>query len=190
MALQVLLRNSFLFIFLVLSHCNPALPEQKLQSLHKKGLNVETKGGITRVDNAVYSGTLYTLDAQGKDTVEIQNYLNGKEHGIWKQFYENGQLRESRFFKEGKKEGQYLAWWPDGSPQKEYYFENGEYEGTCKEWYQNGQLFREFNYHIGQEEGSQKMWKGDGKIESNYEIREGRRFGLLGTKNCTSAWEK
>jgi hypothetical protein len=30
----------------------------------------------------------------------------------------------------------------------------------------------------------QTWWYDNGKVKSNYRIIEGRRFGLLGTKNC------
>ena len=42
------------------------------------------------------------------------------------------------------------------------------------------------NYVKGHEEGSQKMYYDNGKIRSNYTIIAGRRYGLLGTKNCVN----
>jgi antitoxin component YwqK of YwqJK toxin-antitoxin module len=40
------------------------------------------------------------------------------------------------------------------------------------------------NYQKGHEEGEQKWWYDNGKIKANYIIKDGRRYGLLGTKNC------
>ena len=48
----------------------------------------------------------------------------------------------------------------------------------------------EFNYKMGREFGSQKVWYLDGKIKSNYIIKNNRRYGLLGTKNCTNVSEE
>ena len=42
------------------------------------------------------------------------------------------------------------------------------------------------NYYNGKEQGSQKVWYNNGKIKSNYVVKDGRRYGLLGTKNCTN----
>jgi antitoxin component YwqK of YwqJK toxin-antitoxin module len=40
------------------------------------------------------------------------------------------------------------------------------------------------HFKDGQEEGSQKLWYDNGKIRANYVIIKGKRYGLLGTKNC------
>ena len=48
----------------------------------------------------------------------------------------------------------------------------------------NGNLFHLAHYKNGQEEGVQKLWYENGKIRANYIILNGKRFGLLGTKNC------
>jgi len=47
-----------------------------------------------------------------------------------------------------------------------------------------GKLISYHNFKNGYEEGSQKVWYDNGKIKSNYTIKNGRRYGLLGTKNC------
>jgi len=67
-----------------------------------------------------------------------------------------------------------------------YQFEDDEYEGTCREWNESGRLITEMNYHRGYESGSQKVWYDNGKIKSNYVMESGRRYGLLGTKNCVN----
>ena len=47
-----------------------------------------------------------------------------------------------------------------------------------------GKLFHLATYKNGQEEGTQKMWYDNDKIRANYYIIDGKRYGLLGTKNC------
>lgn len=101
-----------------------------------------------------------------------------------KQIYPSGKIRELRYFENGKKVGDYKTWWENGKLQSHYVFKDDEYEGTCREWNENGILIREMNYHKGHETGSQKQWYDDGKVRSNYVIINGRRYGLLGTKNC------
>jgi antitoxin component YwqK of YwqJK toxin-antitoxin module len=48
----------------------------------------------------------------------------------------------------------------------------------------DGKLIHLANYKNGQEEGTQKLWYDNGKIRANYVIKNGKRYGLLGTKNC------
>ena len=40
------------------------------------------------------------------------------------------------------------------------------------------------SYYKGYESGGQKVWYPNGLIKSNYIMKNGRRYGLLGTKNC------
>ncbi|PWJ59944.1 MORN repeat protein [Dyadobacter jejuensis] len=136
------------------------------------------------LDRIPFSGVVLTLDSNKTDTLVYQSYKDGLEHGAWKQYYGNGQLKEKRFFDKGQKTGDYLAFWDDGSPMLAYQFREGEYEGTCREWNRDGQLILEMNYSKGHEKGNQKMYYDNGKIRANYTVVDGRRFGLLGTKNC------
>ncbi|TXT32113.1 MAG: hypothetical protein FD136_1375, partial [Chitinophagaceae bacterium] len=113
-------------------------------------------------------------------------YLNGLEHGEWKKYYAGHHLKEQRFFEHGKKVGNYFTWWENGHLQFHYQLLNDEYEGVCKEWNEQGMLTKEMHFVKGHESGSQKWWYDNGKIKANYTIIEGRRFGLLGTKNCVN----
>ncbi|MBK0382337.1 hypothetical protein I5M32_05125 [Pedobacter sp. SD-b] len=133
-----------------------------------------------------YSGYIYSLYPQTNDTMEVKCYYLGKEHGNWRKYSIKGTLTESRFFVNGAKEGELKAWWPDGKRKLDYHFQNDEYEGNYKEWNYNGQLILNLNYHKGYEEGVEQMFYDNGNIRANYIIKNGRRFGLLGTKNCVN----
>lgn len=171
--------HSKLFLLMVLSACT----QQKF--VNADTVQVKTSGGITTVNDVVFTGKLFTLYPNG-DTMLIESYRNGKEHGPWKQFYPSHKLKEQRYFENGKKQGKYLAWWENGAVKLEYNFDNGEYNGTCSEWLSNGTLIKQMNYNHGYEEGLQRAWYNNGKIRSNYSVINGRRFGLLGTKNCVN----
>ena len=82
--------------------------------------------------------------------------------------------------------GTYAAWWRDGKQRLLYHFANGEYEGVCRDWNDKGLLIAEMNYKEGHEEGPQKQYYNNGKVRANYTIKDGRRYGLLGTKNCVN----
>ena len=118
------------------------------------------------------------------DTLAVTSFYNGLEHGEFRRFHENGVLMEQRYYAMGVKTGPLKRYWSNGKIQAVYFFANGEYQGTCREWNPEGKLVREMNYERGYESGSQKQWYDDGSIRSNYIIRDDRRYGLLGTKNC------
>jgi antitoxin component YwqK of YwqJK toxin-antitoxin module len=175
--------RSSVFIFLCVLACSQ---EQRatLPFFQKEKVSSYSKGGIFYANDSIFSGTLYSFYPITKDTMEVVHYLNGKEHGTWKQFYPTGKRKEIRFFVNGKKQGEYKGWWENDKPKFEFHFRDDEYEGTCRSWNAVGILTQELNYVAGHEEGAQKAWYDNGKIKSNYVIKEGRRFGLLGTKNC------
>jgi hypothetical protein len=118
------------------------------------------------------------------DTLAVTSFYNGLEHGEFRRFHENGVLMEQRYYVMGVKTGALKRYWNNGQIQAHYFFSTGEYQGNCREWNPEGKLVREMNYERGHESGSQKQWYDDGSIRSNYIIRNGRRYGLLGTKNC------
>jgi len=135
-----------------------------------------------------FSGFLYAMDAKGKDTISIEGYLNGQLEGDCKKWYGNNQkakqLMEERSYLDGKKNGKQIAYWPNGNKRFEFRAVNDGYEGEMKEWSEDGKLFHLANFKNGQEDGVQKLWYENGKIRANYVIINGKRYGLLGTKNC------
>jgi antitoxin component YwqK of YwqJK toxin-antitoxin module len=189
MAQLALLRVSLLVVFYTLFlGCNYKPKTQKLPELSIKlnqtTANFHQENGIIFNNTIPYSGYIFSLYPNSNDTLNIVGYLNGKEHGTWKQFYPNGKLIELRTFVNGNKEGKYIGWWEDGKKKFETNFKNGEYDGSYKEWNKAGQLILSLNYKNGYEDGTQQMFYDNGKIRSNYVIKNGRRYGLLGTKNC------
>jgi antitoxin component YwqK of YwqJK toxin-antitoxin module len=184
---QAPLRNKlFAILLMLMPACNQSDGHRITQNLilNSDSIVTENANGLTLVNRRPFTGTIYTLYPSSKDTANVRNFMQGKESGIWKTFYENGYLKECRQFENGRKTGRYQAWWDKGVKQLDYFFKDDEYEGTCKEWNTAGLLTKEMNYKNGHEEGPQQCWYDNGKIKANYVIRNGRRFGLLGTKNC------
>ena len=149
----------------------------------KSSENFVVKNDVLWFNQKKYSGFLIELNAN-KDTILLETYVAGRLNGTCKKWYPNRQLQEVRQYKAGKKEGKQIAYWENGKKRFEFFAKNGEYEGELKEWSSNGKLFHLANYENGHEEGTQKMWYDNGKVRANYVIIKGRRFGLLGTKNC------
>lgn len=178
----VRLLSSFIFSILVLMACS-SVPKLKVDA---DLTQLHANDGLVYKQNQLYTGETYALYPETSDTLSIANYTEGKADGEWKRFYEHHLLLERRFYKNGAKTGKMETWWPNGKLQKQYFFKDDEYQGTCREWNQNGQLIQEMNYENGYEVGMQKMFYDNGKVRCNYLMINGRRYGLLGTKNCTN----
>ena len=172
----------FLFLFFVVSSCGG--PEYQWTLYNETGLDITKR--YVQLNKEVYTGFVLKLQPNQKDTLSISFYNKGLKAGVWKKFYTNGGLMEIRMFKNGKKIGQYLGYYMNGEKAFEYNFKDGEYHGKRYEWKKDGSLLRESNYENGYEKGSQKIWWADGRVKSNYVIKNNRRYGLLGIKNCVN----
>jgi antitoxin component YwqK of YwqJK toxin-antitoxin module len=136
-----------------------------------------------------YSGRVFLLAENKEDTLFVSEYAKGVLHGRQRKWYESGKIAEERFYKNGAKDGVQISFWENGKKRFEFIAKQDAYEGKMFEWDENGMLSHEGNFKNGQEEGIQKMWYANGKIRSNYVIKNGRRYGLLGTKNCKNVDE-
>jgi antitoxin component YwqK of YwqJK toxin-antitoxin module len=182
-----LLNNIFTSAILVflLGGCSSAVhPFVKGNAINSTDINLKLQNGVAYFGDKLFTGNIFSLYPGSADTAEIKGYKEGLEHGVWKKFYEHGLLKEKREFTNGKKTGEYFTWWENGKEQMHYIIKNDEYDGTCREWNRAGLLVKEMNYKKGHEEGAQRWWYDNGKIKANYVITDGRRYGLLGTKNC------
>lgn len=186
MVQQALLRVSLFGLIgsLFLSCNNATTQEQPELKINQTDGNFHQENGIMFNGTSAFTGYIYTFYPETKDTLKLAGYLNGKEHGLWKQFYPDGKLAEKRTFVNGSKEGTFMGWWENGKKKFETTFSNSEYNGAYQEWNREGQLVLSLNYKKGYEDGTQQMFYDNGKIRSNYVIKNGRRYGLLGTKNC------
>lgn len=140
----------------------------------------------TENQNVPTPKTTITYFPNSTDTMMVTQFLDGKEHGRWIKFYAPGQKMEERYFDKGRKVDTLRIWWENGVLQAEIPFKDDEYEGESVEWNKEGCMIRRMHYVKGHEEGAQQQWYDDGSVRSNYVIRNGRRYGLLGTKNCVN----
>jgi len=68
-------------------------------------------------------------------------YFSGIEgEGEFKEWYDNGQLRELSFYKIGLLDDEYKAWHNNGQLHLHCFFKNDELEGEYKIWHGNGLL--------------------------------------------------
>ena len=65
-------------------------------------------------------------------------YLNGLQHGRWKTWWDNGNLRSAIEFREGRPNGSATHWHTNGQRKTEGAFANGKFTATAK-WDENGE---------------------------------------------------
>ena len=152
--------------------------------INSKDSDIKNIKGLILYKGVPFTGTLIKLQENSNDTISIGNYLKGKKNGIFKRFYNNNLLQEQREFIMGKKDGEHKGYWDNGKLAFYYLLKEDVYDGTQRDWNRDGQLIKSLNYVDGHQEGLQQLWDNNGEIRTNYVIKNNRRYGLLGTKNC------
>ncbi|MCU7613419.1 toxin-antitoxin system YwqK family antitoxin [Chryseobacterium sp. GMJ5] len=165
--------------------CHPE-DQKKLKYYYFSDINLENNNGLVTLNHQPFTGMVYSLYPNTKDTAEVMGFKNGREHAEWKQFFPNGRLKQRRFFDNGIKIKSLKEWWDNGKLKLSCSFLKGENHGGFSEWNREGRLVKQMHYNMGYEEGSQKQFYDNGKIRSNYIMKKGKRYGLLGTKNCVN----
>jgi antitoxin component YwqK of YwqJK toxin-antitoxin module len=146
------------------------------------------RNGSTLLNQQPFSGWQYSLFANG-DTASLTPFLDGKESGIAKQWYSRYQLEQISFYEDGKRSGEHRGWWENGQLKFIHHYAHDLFDGNQKEWYPDGKPYKELNYSAGYEKGLQKIWRPDGRLHANYEVRNGRNYGLTGTMHCKNIWK-
>ena len=149
----------------------------------KTAKEINVLNDVVYCNHKKYSGFIYQL-YPNKDTMSLEGLINGQLSGSCKKWYPNKQLMEVRLYSKGRKNGKQIAYWENGNKRFEFTAKNDAYEGELREWTFNGKISHLAHYKEGQEDGIQKLWYDNGKIKANYVIINGKRYGLLGTKNC------
>ncbi len=173
---------SSLLLILVVCSC-----QSNVNKLNVKDRNLDLTDGIMLYEGKPYSGVLFSkIDTL---TTYTATYLDGKKHGEERKFFYDGRLASSGFYTQGKKSGTHRTWWNRDQLKSEYtYDDSGNYIGKQLEWYRNGQLSKEFHYNMnGEQDGTQKLWNLAGRIKANYEVINGKSYGLIESKDCKSA---
>lgn len=139
--------------------------------------------GIYYLKGQAYSGYI-KREYPGVGTESINGILNGMLHGRSVSYYEGGQTREVRMYRQNKSFGRSYGFWEDGKMKFEYYYLDDKREGSNKQWYKGGTPYAFLNFKDDKEEGLQQAWRENGKPYINYEVRDGFRYGLQKSNLC------
>lgn len=186
---------SFVALFLLISCKNDSKNENPIEiplnNIHVNILSWDKE--LTQVD-----GLYYKEDR--KYTGELNNNLlnnrikasaqfrDGLLHGSFIETYADGQQRTRKNFNNGYEVGEQKGWHSNGQISYTYIADAGIRQGVYQEYYPNGKLQVESYYENGKEI-RRKIKDLNGDIIVNYEIRDGRYYGLLGSSSCISVFE-
>ena len=129
------------------------------------------KSEFEKNDNGQLDGIYREYYENGQLKLEC-TYKNGQLEGIAKEYYKNNQLSCEYNFRDGKLDGLCKEYYESGKIKEEYYCKNGEFEGTYKKYYTNGKEKSEYNYKNGKLEGTAKEYRINGDVEVEYDYKK------------------
>ncbi len=137
---------------------------------------IGTKASTLEYKQGVPSGVLVSWYLNGSKQVEGE--LHGKtQSGIWKAWYDNGQLKRVGAYVDGKEEGVFTWYFEDGKKSKEGSFHVGEETGLWSWYHENGQLMQQGELKGDTSEGIWKEWYLDGKPKMVGVFLNGEKHG-------------
>lgn len=189
--LVLILFGISLTIFSCKNKVNDVMVDVPVNSIHINLLSwddaLSQKDGIYLYNDIVYTGDLNNgkLDHKIKASVQL---LDGLLHGFLKEVYADGQKRTLKEYRNGYEHGPQQGWHSNGGLSYHYEANRGVRQGLYQEYYPNGNLQVESFYTDGVET-KRKIKDIEGDIIVNFEIRDGRYYGLLGSSVCITVFE-
>jgi antitoxin component YwqK of YwqJK toxin-antitoxin module len=151
--------------------------------VNKKEVILHPNEGKWYYKNQPFSGFSVMYHENGV-LAERVGYYNGKKEGLAEKRYPNGCFQKTSTYTENRLMGMVKSWWPNGIICSESNYIDGKKHGIQKRWYANGQLSRQATNYHGKEGGLHQAWLENGKIYANYEVKNGRIFGLKRSNLC------
>lgn len=121
-----------------------------------------------------------TLGIAQAASSELPGHPQRAEH----RYYPDGTLESVRYYRAGRKTGRHLDFWPDGTLRSRAWYADDAFQGEYRTFYASGRPYELRHFERGREAGLQQSWSEDGTLFLNYEVRGGRRYGLVNAKPC------
>jgi len=112
-------------------------------------------------------GIIETYYKDTKTIEERKTYENERTNGLWKRWYENGQLYIKCTVKDEKINGLHEQWYEKGELYNRCNYKSGLCDGLREIWYSNGRLMLKTYYKNDEIRGSYKVWNENGKLIKN-----------------------
>ncbi len=149
---------------------------------------VDRVGHLLNNTGQFYSGWLYTF--WDDESIRRATYIEmGQRAGLDVSWTPAGGLSDLRFYKANRRVGKHMGWWSECCLRYLTEYRNGLKAGRDWAWYEDGTPSKQQHYKDGREYGRQQAWTLAGKLYANYTVVDGRRFGLFGSRPCSSIME-
>ena len=108
-----------------------------------------------------------------------KNYKDNKLDGQATKWFENGQIMVLVNFKEGNLHGQSTEWYENGQIKFKGIYKDGNYDGRWTSWYENGQMLGFANFKNNLDHGKSVQWYENGMKMHEMNKKNGKLDGTL-----------
>ncbi len=130
---------------------------------------------------------IFTFQCTNKETVKeyfnngnvktLYHLRNNEMHGLYKEFYPNGRIKEIATFIRGKYEGERKFFYKNGKLRTKYFYINDTAQGKFYEYDSLGNLYRVSEIKDNLQHGITKFFYKDGKIKTEEKFANGQNDG-------------
>lgn len=191
-----------LFIFIVcISFINCSENKKNIISIKKEIVSLKKHDTVVNINSLFYhkETSLWTLNSKkysGYAVTKFENdslkqkfgILNGRKQNEDITWFQNGKIRIKANYHKGKLHGKKQIWAQDSlyTLIAEYNYHLNKGHGKQTKWYSTGELFQVTNLQMGKEDGVQQAFRRNGTLYANYEVKNGRIFGMRRGNLCYS----
>ena len=105
-------------------------------------------------------------------------YNNGQPDGAWDVFRADGTLAAKRSFRNGQRHGEWISYDKTGkNPLREEHYVDGLAEGVWKFWFDNGKQRQQISFKQGQLDGTTIEWDESGEKRGEVSYANGKLHG-------------
>jgi antitoxin component YwqK of YwqJK toxin-antitoxin module len=105
-------------------------------------------------------------------------YNNGQPDGAWDVFRSDGTLAARRSFRNGQRHGEWITYDKTGkNPLREEHYADGNPEGVWKIWFDNGKQRQQIGFKAGKLDGPSMEWDEDGEKRVEVSYSNGKLHG-------------
>ena len=106
------------------------------------------------------------------------SYLNDEKVGPFKEYYDNGSIKNEGTFSKDRKNGSFKEYFENGKLKLDANFTNDRRNGSYKEYFENGKLKLDANFTNDRRNGKHKTFYESGQIETEILYANDKEHGL------------
>lgn len=145
---------------IILAACGSSQQKAKDVKIHE----LEDRAGVAYLPKAdkPFTGTAYAYFSDGKTVYQKSDFVDGKQHGEYVEYLQNGNINYKRSYANGAEDGEWIEYYDNGNISKKENYKDGQLNGEWITYYDNGQIRVKGQFENGEEVGEWLAYEEDG----------------------------